>query len=891
MSVIKVSNGTCIRRLSWKSLKASRTRNVIAVLAIALTTVLFTSLFTIALSINEGFQQSNFRQAGGWSHGAFKYLTEEQFYELRDDPLIKEWGLRRFLGMPTDIPFNKSHVEIGYSDAKQAHWMFCVPVEGRLPQENTNEAATDLRVLELLGVEPELGNAFTMTFYVDGHETTQTFTLCGWWEYDEAIVANHVLVPESRVNAVLEEVGVTPGQAEDGMTGRWNMDVMLKSGARRIGQDLDKILASHGYQSEGLKLGDNFIRTGINWGYTGAQLSENLDPATALAIGTMVLLIIFTGYLIIYNVFQISVTNDIRFYGLLKTIGTTPRQLRRIIRQQALMLCVVGIPLGLVFGWIIGAKLTPVIVAQFNGIYSMVSVSPVIFVGAAVFALFTVLLSCARPGRIAARVSPIEAVRYTERKAGGKSVKRTGRGVSVFSMAKSNLGRSRSKTVVTVLSLSLSVVLLTMTVTFTNGFDMEKYISNFVCTDFIVADAGQFQTGGESYNRDMALPQSLVEDISAQGGITEGGRVYGKTSAVEEFVTEDYYRSVQSAWNTQEQLDSMIHFMDRNEEGLLADRAQLYGMEPFTLDHLAVLDGDLSKLYEPGGRYVAAVYSDDDYGEPQMDSHWARLGDIITLRYVEEYEYYDPDTGEVYPKDMDLSEVNWVARAVKYRDLSYEVAALVTVPYALSYRYYGADEFILNDQTFIRDTGTDCVMYYAFDTTDEANGPMEAFLGDYTENVNPQFDYESKATYAAEFESFRSMFLLLGGVLSFIVGLVGVLNFFNAILTGIIARKREFAVLQSIGMTGRQLKKMLVYEGLLYALGSVVFALVLTVALSPALSRVLESMFWFFTYHLTISPILVLTPIFMLLGCLVPLGVYRSVARSTIVERLRDAES
>ncbi len=127
----------------------------------------------------------------------------------------------------------------------------------------------------------------------------------------------------------------------------------------------------------------------------------------------------------------------------------------------------------------------------------------------------------------------------------------------------------------------------------------------------------------------------------------------------------------------------------------------------------------------------------------------------------------------------------------------------------------------MNDQTFIQDTGTDSVMYYAFDTTDEANAAMESFLADYTENVNPQFDYESKATYAAEFEGMRSMFLLLGGALSVIVGLVGVLNFFNAILTGIITRKREMAVLQSIGMTGKQLKTMLVCEGLLYALSSV----------------------------------------------------------------------
>lgn len=149
---------------------------------------------------------------------------------------------------------------------------------------------------------------------------------------------------------------------------------------------------------------------------------------------------------------------------------------------------------------------------------------------------------------------------------------------------------------------------------------------------------------------------------------------------------------------------------------------------------------------------------------------------------------------------------------MKYRDLEYEVAALVSVPTALSYRYYGADEFILNDQTFLQDTGTADIMYYAFDVDDGATADMEGFLRDYTENVNPQLDYESKATYAAEFEGFRGMFLMLGGALSFIVGLVGVLNFFNAVLTGIITRRREFAVLQSIGMTGGQLKKMLVLE-------------------------------------------------------------------------------
>lgn len=485
---MKVSNHKCVRRLSLRTLRANRTRNLIAVLAIALTTVLFTTLFTIAMSINDGFQQSNFRQVGGFSHGGFKYLTEEQFETLREDPLIREWGLRRFLGMPYDEPFNKDHVEVGYSDANQAHWMFCDPVEGRLPQEGTNEAATDTHVLELLGVEPELGAAFTMTFEVDGHETTQTFTLCGWWERDDAVVASHVLIPQSRVEAVLDEVGVTP-PGEDGMTGTWNLDVMLNS-AMHIERDLNQILENHGYQSESLAEGDNYIRTGVNWGYTGAQLSGNIDLSTMLMIVLVLLLIIFTGYLIIYNVFQISVTNDIRFYGLLKTIGTTPRQLRRIIRQQGLMMSVVGIPLGLVIGYLVGGQLTPVIVAQLNGVVSVVSVSPLIFLASALFSLITVLLSCRKPGRMAAKVSPVEAVRYTEGSNLKTKAKRRKKGVSLLAMAWANLGRSRGKTVITVLSLALAVVLLTMTVTFTNGFDMDKYISNFTASDFIVADAG-----------------------------------------------------------------------------------------------------------------------------------------------------------------------------------------------------------------------------------------------------------------------------------------------------------------------------------------------------------------------------------------------------------------
>ena len=790
-----------------------------------------------------------------------------------------------FWECPHRLPSTNSHVEIGYSDANQAHWSYCDPVEGRFPQEGTNEAATDTHVLELLGVEPEIGTDFTVTFDVDGHETTQTFILCGWWEYDEAVVANHILVPESRVDAILAEVGVTP-PGSDGMTGSWNLDVMLENGAHSIASDLKEILENHGYQSE--TVGENYISTGVNWGYTGAQLSDKLDPTVVAIIVGVLALILLTGYLIIYNVFQISVAGDIRFYGLLKTIGTTPRQLRRIIRTQALLLSLIGIPIGLLLGWLLGNVLTPVIVARLNGVTTVVSASPLLFMGAAAFALVTVLISCRRPGRLAGKVSPVEAVRYTEGKALKRKRKRNGKGVSLLSMAWANLGRSRGKAFITVLSLTLAVVLLTLTVTFTGGFDMDKYVSSFTASDFILADAGQFQTGGNGFNDEMGVPEEVIDAVDAQGGITGSGRIYGKTAPALEFVNEEYYRSMWGRWNSQEQLDSMVAFKDRTEDGLLADRVQLYGMDPFALGYLTVLEGDLSKLNDPDGNYVAAVYSADDYGNPDMDSHWARLGDTVTIRYVEEFEYYNPNTGEVYGPWENVPEgAAYTERAIKYRDADYTVAALVTVPSALSYRYYGADEFIMGSETFIRDTETNSVMYYAFDTTDDANAAIESFLADYTENVNPQFDYESKATYAGEFESTRSMFLLLGGALSFIVGLVGVLNFFNAILTGITARRRELAVLQSIGMTARQLRTMLALEGLFYTVGAALLALALIVVTAPFVGPALNRLIWFFTYRFTIWPIAVVLPLFGMLGILIPVLSCRAAQRYSVVERLR----
>lgn len=405
-------------------------------------------------------------------------------------------------------------------------------------------------------------------------------------------------------------------------------------------------------------------------------------------------------------------------------------------------------------------------------------------------------------------------------------------------------------------------------------------------TDFIVGEASYFQTGG---SLDF-MTEDDISGILAQPGIENSGRVYGKPSA-SSFMPEEIVRDHQLRWNAPEVVDTWLESRTRDETGQVMDDTDIFGMEDFALDHLTVLEGDLAPLYDPEQDAIAAVYLTGDYGEVHDDSHWAKPGDKIKVRRVDEWKYYTNDTNEEIPREKLDSDFDSLPpfREVPYRyeDKEYTVCATVTMPHSMSFRFYGSFEYVLNAGRFKADLQNEDILNLLLDVEDSAEGSMEAYLKEYTESLNPMMDYESKQSYTDEFESFRNMFFLMGGALSFIVGLVGVLNFFNAVLTSIMTRRREFAVLQSIGMTGRQLKKMLICEGLIYAGLAIGVSFVMAVATGPLLGEVMGGMFWFFTYRMSILPILVLLPVFAVLGAGIPLLLYRVVSRQSIVERIR----
>ena len=150
--------------------------------------------------------------------------------------------------------------------------------------------------------------------------------------------------------------------------------------------------------------------------------------------------------------------------------------------------------------------------------------------------------------------------------------------------------------------------------------------------------------------------------------------------------------------------------------------------------------------------------------------------------------------------------------------------------------------------------------------------------------------YESKKTWEDQFYQLSGLFLLVGGVLTCIVGLIGILNFINSVLTGIVTRQQEFAMLEAIGMTKRQLRKMLVLEGLYYAGGTIIFSLSLGCIFSVTALRMLTEGMWFMRYQFAVWPMLAVFPVLLILGYAVPELAIRLGKKESVVERLRKSE-
>ncbi len=881
-----VNNKKVIRNIAIKSFLANRTRNIVAVIAIALTTLMFTSVFTIGSVIIHSFEQSNFMQVGSYAHAIVKDVTYDDIEIISEHSLIESYGVSRTIGTITDGEFTKHPAEIKYVDKNYATFAYAELIEGRMPKENTNEIICDTNVLKILNIEPILGNEITLTYELYDRQITDTFILSGYFEPNNAISVGFVYTARSYVDNLVQKY---PEAMELSMFGRIEMPLLLKDD-KSIESDILKIIEESGYRSDD-QTAENYLDYGVNWGYISAQIANTFDPVTVLFASILVLLFMLSGYLIILNIFKISVSNDVRFYGLLKTVGTTGRQIRKIIKKQGIILSLIGIPIGLLLGFLLGSLIAPTVVNTLNTDVVALTINPYIFIGGAMFSFVTVMFSIRKPAILASRVSPVEAVKYTEVNLKIKGTKKTHK-ATAFHMAMANVNRNKGKAFIVITSLSLAILILQMSVMFTNGFSMEKYLDKFSASDFLIGNAKYLNTT-DFFNEDIALSEHDIAFISSLEGVENSGVTYGKDGnsyVFSDMSRLDSYLSLLVEYETSD--EELAYWKEHytnmgiNEKGQILMQDRFYLMDELALEKLAVVEGHIDDMK---ANEIIAVYYKDDYGNPKIESNSKKVGDTMVVRDVETMGYYDVKTDQQVTNPEEF-QGELYQKPLEYIDTEYTVIALATIPNSIEYRSrsLGEEVFILPSTYMSKNTVGFSPMNLIIEVEEDSMLSITDTLEQYTTNINPSLDFESREKLEQQFHSFRNMFLMVGGILSIVLGFIGILNFFNVILTSISTRKREFAMLQSIGMTGKQLKQMLIFESISYIIVTILASTILTILTMPLLTNTLSSIFWFYESKLTILPLVCVTPILLLIGIYVPVILYKSIQRKSIVDRLRE---
>ncbi len=866
------NNTEVIKRLSKRYFKKNRIRNLAAILAIMLTAFLFTSITSLVFSMSSSIQLSMQMQKGSKADGDIRYLTEEQYEELQNSDFIKEAGCRRFVGFASNASGHM--VEINYADPVQQELTFCTPTHGKAPKK-ANEIATTDRALEALGVKAKVGETVPVEFALRGKTYQYEMVVSGWWE--AANDTGSLMIVSEQFLKDNPDLFINTYAKDREIAGTYMADVVLKN-KRHIQKQLQEFALSVGGEPEQMNA-DNYIACSQN--QVGNAM---LQPGMMMSAIVFVLLFVVSGYLLIYNIFDISVMQDVRQYGLLRTIGTSTRQIKKIVNRQAIWLTLIGLPLGLIFGFLVSKMLLPVVMKFFqaNSLNAMkVSVSPFIFLIASVFTIFTIIISTRKPAKKAAKISPLEAIRYTGQE--NKKTKKTKRthGAKLSYMAFSNLGRNKRRSVFIVLSMLLCIVLFNSIIVITQSMDEEKWISRSTKTDFTVYNSVAVNGVSPFQYREDGLPASVVDLINQQQGV-EKERILYRNTRDDSDVTVDYKFEdlVCIAEETEEDYvskayenGSSLRIVPGTEDGYFGN---VFGVSEAFWEDVTIYEGEnnpdiLKKKMESGDYVIVGTIIDRLTGEAEEETQLQQqlqVGDSIT-----------------FSKDGKEEKTCTILAKAMVVATEYE-----TYAGANGATYIGGDApfLYMSDTKFKELYEEPTIFSYSFNAGQGEKENLEGLLADFT-GENTSVAYTSTRLLQEQLASNRNIVLLVGGMIGVILAFAGLINFTNMMVTNIITRRHEFAAMQSIGMTNRQLRRLIIDEGLYYAVGADVIGGLLAAILGMmVLKNVLNSpSMWYFTLRFTLVPALFIAAIYLILAAIIPVVVLHFFNKGSVVERLR----
>lgn len=746
-----------IKEMVQGNLKVNRKRNLLLVLAITLTTILFTSVLEIGFGGMQSIQETQLRLSGLKADAELRYLNKEQFQEVQNSELFESVGGRipiAFLEGETKRP-----IEIDYLDKGGMEAYYLSLKEGKMP-EDEKEVLLSEQALEELGIKKEVGSYVPVSFTLRGQEYNFDMRLAGWYTGNPK--ADFLIVSETFLEHNPE---VTKNTYDDDkeVSGTYYASVCMKN-TKNIEQNLKEYVKSLGGQTEDSN-GREYIHIAVNY----VLYSEDGNTGLILSIFFFAALFILCGYLLIYNIFDIGVMQDIQQFGIMKTIGMTGKQIKRLMRRQMLFLSLIGIPIGLLLGYGLGVLLLPVILKNWE--YSeeeltiVQSVHPAIFALTIIFVLITVFLSMRRPSQKAAKYSAIETAKYTEikKKTAEKDIR------SIRNIAKSNLQRNRKRTTLVFTSLILSIIFVNSLWIISNSFDEEKYINARMRRDYLIASTDTLNPSVGYIRSSAALNEEVMEQVEKNSIVQNGTRLYKNTVDNSDISFEwgnegieikEYMPNVEvDGVITNEAITNYGQVTLSKDEKALCN---VCGISENFVDKMEILDGEsnIATIKEKlkSGNYILAAVSKNTKGgySSQALENLPDIGEIVTI-----YK-----NGKPLKKAEVLSQI-LVVDSEQISGDSLTGDNTILGPW-----------FYLGEDLFKELYGEGNLVNYSFDA-DEKDAPAVRRMLNQISQEFSDVGFETTEQRHSEIENYKALVRILCVLIGGILGVIGIVNLVN----------------------------------------------------------------------------------------------------------------
>jgi len=822
-----------LRKFTVRNIRESKLRNFVMIMTIAITTALILTILTMTSAMDEGMKDTFKRQAGSSAHMILSDIGADQAEKISHMNEVAEAGLKQLSGHVIEAQGIETNMDVLVMDEIYEKHNFLEPDYGIMPIKS-DEIVLSAETLNKLGVPAQLGESITLKWEGSGGPEEKEFKVAGYWTGTAKEKSSIWMSSKS-----IEDIKPLSYDA-----------TLLFSDEQNINDISEKVISS-------LELASD--QYSMNWAYDSNTLQSLNQEKVLYYVAIMIILV--SGGLIFFNIMQISVKFDIKLYGRMRTLGSGSAQIKGVVLCQIFFIGIAGILTGLVLGWGFGKY---VAIRELSGSFPdmTVLIKPGNIFITMLLMLVAIFISGLIPAKTASNVSATEILKEDNSFGFTNKSEKHWPGLPfLFQLSLSSLGRNKTRSVLSIGFMALGLIMLSCVYATNESFDIDKYKKALSISDYSIVHTSFVEEKSIYDPQGMTLPESVTKKIDEMEGITEKG--YMMSQEVNLNLPEDVVQHITSYYeaNDGEIIDYMSYDVNwGNGYQKIAESGSckgiVYGVDGLVADSLianeCLLQGNYDEDKFRGGNYAIAqgIYDPSSVIQPTY-----QVGDTI----------------ELGGKEFEVMAVVEAPAPITEGKKSSEAA------FSLSF-FIPSEEFL----SIYGDVGIRKV-YFNVNSSGEKNA-----LKYFQEKDNEEITITSEKSLEEKYKRETEAMMFVQVLVSIIIFGIGLLNLINTMITATTTRRKEFGIMQSLGMTKKQLRTLLFFEGMNYAVVTLLISYFLSLLLiSTVVKKYLEGQ-WPATYSLVLDPLLICTPVIFIITLAIPLLCYFQIVREPPIKRLEN---